>query len=149
MRPDFLISGHDLSFMIFRKPHFIIFRKNNFGDLEKIFSGELFFLDFFSIKELDRIFHFRYFRASTDLWGIIYSTFTFVILSKSTCTTPTLTLRFATVHLAVASKKTMTIYEDGDLRTCLRGGGHWIVSGAVSLSDTPWSSSWCRWKAER
>ena len=39
----------------------------NFGELEKIFSGEEFFLDFFSVKELDRIFHFRYFRASTDL----------------------------------------------------------------------------------
>ena len=82
----------------------------NFGELEKIFSGEDFFLVFFSVKELDRIFHFRYFRASTDLSEIIYSTFTFVILSKSTCTTPTLTLRFAIVHLAVASKKTITIY---------------------------------------
>ena len=35
----------------------------NFGELEKIFSGEDFFLIFFSVKELDRIFHFRYFRA--------------------------------------------------------------------------------------
>ena len=35
----------------------------NFGELEKIFSGEDFFLVFFSVKELDRIFHFRYFRA--------------------------------------------------------------------------------------
>ena len=34
----------------------------NFGELEKIFSGEDFFC-FFSVKELDRIFHFRYFRA--------------------------------------------------------------------------------------
>ena len=41
----------------------------NFGELEKNISGETFFSDFFSVEELDHIFHFRYFRASTDVCG--------------------------------------------------------------------------------
>ena len=33
------------------------------------------------------------------------------------------------------------IYEDGDLRDVLRGGGHCYFFGAVSLPDTPRGSS--------
>ena len=40
----------------------------NFGELEKK-SGETVFSGFFSVKELDHIFHFRYFRAPTDVCG--------------------------------------------------------------------------------
>ena len=37
------------------------------------------------------------------------------------------------------------IHEDGDFENRSQGGGHCFVSGAVSLSDTPRSSSWWRW----
>ena len=44
----------------------------------------------------------------------------------------------------IASAEHPIQYEDGDLRTRLRGG-HCFVSGVSSLSDTPRSSSWWRW----
>ena len=39
----------------------------NFGELEKNISGEKNIFNFFLVKVLDLFFHFRYFRAPTDL----------------------------------------------------------------------------------
>ena len=39
----------------------------NFGELEKNISGGKIFSTFFLVKVLDLFFHFRYFRAPTDL----------------------------------------------------------------------------------
>ena len=97
---------------------------------KKYFPANFFFLVFFSVKELDRIFHFRYFRASTDLSEIINVT----LVSWNR-----LSLLFE--GFGVPKKTTamyMTLYM---WRPSCKSRSHWQISGVQTLFSFPLAPS--------